>query len=166
MGGFKDFLFRGNLVQLAVAVIIGASFANLVTAFTSGLITPLLGIFGGQPSFKNESFTINGSEFRYGAVVDACITFLITAFVLYYIVVVPATWVMDKFKKVEESTQTSCAYCCSKVDKKATKCAFCTSDLEPVPDEPVEVVTTESEAANGEVKGKKADKNHVTPEEV
>lgn len=163
MGGFKDFLFRGNLVQLAVAVIIGASFANLVTAFTSGLITPLLGIFGGQPSFKNESFTINGSEFRYGAVVDACIIFVITAFVLYYIVVVPSTWVMDKFKKAEESSQTSCAHCCSKVDKKATKCAFCTSDLEPVPE--VEVVT-ESETANGEVKGKKVDKNHTTPEEV
>lgn len=163
MGGFKDFLFRGNLVQLAVAVIIGASFANLVTAFTSGLITPLLGIFGGQPSFKNESFTVNGSEFRYGAVVDAVIIFVITAVVLYYIVVVPSTWVMDKFKKAEESSQTTCVRCRSKVDKKATKCAFCTSDLEPVPE--VEVVT-ESETANGEVKGKKVDKNHVTPEEV
>lgn len=163
MGGFKDFLFRGNLVQLAVAVIIGASFANLVTAFTSGLITPLLGIFGGQPTFKDETFSINGSEFRYGAVVDAAITFLITAIVIYYIVVVPSTWVMDKFKKVEESSQTACPHCCSKIEKKATKCAFCTSDLEPVPE--VEVVT-ESEVPNGEVKGKKADKNHVEPEQV
>lgn len=163
MGGFKDFLFRGNLVQLAVAVIIGASFANLVTAFTSGLITPLLGIFGGQPSFKNEAFTINGSEFRYGAVIDALITFAITAFVLYYVVVYPSTWVLDKFKKVEESSQTACTHCCSKVDKKASKCPFCTSDLEPVPE--VEVVV-ESEANGVEVKGKKVDKNHVTPEEV
>jgi len=165
MGGFKDFLFRGNLVQLAVAVVVGAAFANLVTAFTSGLITPLLGIFGGQPSFKDLIFSINGSEFFYGRVIDACITFLITAFVIYYAVVVPSTWVMDKFKKVEESSQTSCAFCCSKIDKKATKCAFCTSDIEPQPEPEVEVVA-ESEVPNGEVKGKKADKNHVTPEEV
>ncbi|XP_037047768.1 large-conductance mechanosensitive channel-like [Bradysia coprophila] len=163
MGGFKDFLFRGNLIQLAVAVIIGASFANLVTAFTSGLITPLLGIFGSQPTFKESTFTVNGSEFRYGAVVDACITFFITACVLYYIVVVPSTWVMDKFKKVEESSLTTCAYCCSKIDKKATKCAYCTSDVEPVPE--VEVVA-EPEVVNGDAKGKKVDKNHVTPEEV
>lgn len=163
MGGFKDFLFRGNLIQLAVAFIIGASFANLVTAFTSGLITPLIGIFGSQPQFKEETFTINGSNFRYGAVVDACITFFITALVLYYIVVVPSEWVADRFKKVEESSQTSCVYCCSKIDKKATKCAFCTSDVEPVPE--VEVIT-EPEVANGDAKGKKADKNPAAPEEV
>lgn len=160
MGGFKDFLFRGNLIQLAVAVIIGASFANLVTAFTSGMITPLLGIFGSQPSFKEETFTINGSEFKYGSVIDACITFVITAAVLYYVVVVPSTWFMDKFKKVEESSLTPCKFCCTKIDKKATKCAHCTSTIEPVPE--VEVVP-EPEVVNGDAKGKK---NHVTPEEV
>lgn len=155
------------MIIKSLAVIIGAAFANFVTAFTSGLITPLLGIFGGQPSFKNETFTINGSEFRYGSVIDACITFLITAIVLYYIVVVPSTWVMDKFKKVEESNQKSCPHCCSKIDKKATKCAYCTSDIEPEPEPVPEVeLVNETEVANGEVKGKKADKNHVTPEEV
>lgn len=91
------------------------------------------------------------------------ITFAITAFVLYYIVVVPSTWVMDKFKKVEESSQTTCAHCCMKVDKRATKCAYCTSDLEPVPEDEL---VTESETPNGEVKGKKVDKNLVAPEEV
>lgn len=163
MGGFKDFLFRGNLVQLAVAVVVGAAFGNLVTSFTSGLITPLLGIFGAQPSFKSLTFSINGSEFLYGNVIDACITFVITALVLYYAVVVPSTWVLDKFKKVEESSQTSCPRCCSKIDKKATKCAFCTSDVEPQPEKEV---IAETEAVNGEVKGKKVDKNHVAPEEV
>lgn len=163
MGGFKEFLFRGNLVQLAVAVIIGAAFANLVTAFTSGLITPILGIFGGQPSFKNEVFTINDSEFRYGSVIDALITFLITALIIYYVVVVPSTWVMDKFKKAEESDQTSCPKCCSKVSKKATKCAYCTSALEPVPE--IEVLTTQSDA-NGETKSRNIDKNHVAPENI
>lgn len=134
MGGFKEFLFRGNLIELAVAVVIGVAFANLVTAFTSGLITPLLGIFGGQPSFKTLSFTINGSEFLYGNVIDAFLTFLITALVIYYAVVVPSTWVIDKFKKVEESDQTTCSYCCSKISKKATKCAHCTSTLQPEPE--------------------------------
>lgn len=164
MGGFKDFLFRGNLVQLAVAVVIGAAFGNLVTAFTSGLITPLLGIFGQNPSFKSLSFSINGSEFLYGNFIDACLVFLITALIIYYAVVVPSTWIMDKYKKVEESDQTSCTYCCSKISKKANKCPFCTAAIEPVPE--VEVVTQSSENVNGDGKLKNIDKNNVAPENI
>lgn len=163
MGGFKDFLFRGNLVQLAVAVVIGAAFGNLVTAFTSGLITPLLGIFGQNPSFKTLSFTINGSEFLYGNVIDALLVFLITALIIYYAVVVPSTWIMDKYKKVEESDQTNCSYCCSKISKKATKCAFCTAAIKPAPE--IEVVT-QTESVNGDTKSKNIDKNHVAPEDI
>lgn len=164
MGGFKDFLFRGNLVQLAVAVVIGAAFGNLVTAFTSGLITPLLGIFGQNPSFKSLSFTINGSEFLYGNFIDACLVFLITALIIYYAVVVPSTWIMDKYKKVEESDQTTCTYCCSKISKKANKCAFCTANIKPVPE--IEVLTQSENVVNGDGKSKNIDKNHVAPEDI
>lgn len=164
MGGFKDFLFRGNLIQLAVAVVIGAAFGNLVTAFTSGLITPLLGIFGQNPSFKALTFSINGSEFLYGNFIDACLVFLITALIIYYLVVVPSTWIMNKYKKVEESDQTACPYCCSKISKKASKCAYCTATVEPVPE--VEVVTQSTENVNGDTKSKSIDKNHVAPEDV
>jgi large conductance mechanosensitive channel len=137
--GFRDFLFRGNLIQLAVAVVIGAAFGNLVTAFTVGFITPLLGIFGAQPKFSELNFTINGSQFLYGAFIDALITFLITALVLYYIVVVPSTWVMDKFTKVEEAANRPCPECCSTISKKATRCAFCTTVVEPIPEPEKEV---------------------------
>ena len=148
MGGFRDFLFRGNLIQLAVAVVIGAAFGSLVTAFTAGMITPLLGIFGGQPRFSDLYFAINGSEFRYGNVIDALITFLITAVVLYYIVVVPSTWVMDKFTKVEESNQRPCPECLSTINKKATRCPFCTTVVVPLPDEVKEIEDKDAKASN------------------
>lgn len=163
MGGFKEFLFRGNLIQLAVAVVIGAAFGSLVTAFTSGLITPLLGIFGQTPSLKTLYFTINGSHFLYGSVIDAALVFFMTALIIYYAVVVPSNWIMDKYTKAEESDQTNCVYCCSKISKKATRCAFCTSSVEPKPE--VEVLT-ESNENNGSGKTKNIDKNHVAPEEV
>lgn len=162
--GFKEFLFRGNLVQLAVAVVIGAAFTNVVTSFTSGLITPLLGIFGQTPSFKELYFTINGSEFHYGWFIDACIVFFITALIIYYGVVVPSTWVMDKYKRAEESDQTNCPYCISKISKKATKCAYCTAAVEQIPE--FEVLTQSTENLNGEAKPKNIDKNHVAPEDI
>src|SRR5699024_10917580 len=82
MEGFKKFLLQGNLVQLAVAVVVGAVFADLITAFTEGFITPLLGIFGGVPTFGDLYFEVNDSRFMYGAFVDALVSFLLTAAVL------------------------------------------------------------------------------------
>jgi len=137
MGGFTDFLFRGNLIQLAVAVIIGAAFGNLVTSFTNGLITPLLGIFGQVPTFGELYFEINGSRFLYGAVIDATITFVITAAVLYFLVVYPSQWVLGKFEKQEESKMRDCPECNSSMKKTATRCPFCTTPVLPIPlDEP------------------------------
>ncbi|OXA55407.1 large-conductance mechanosensitive channel [Folsomia candida] len=129
--GFRDFLFRGNLIQLAVAVIIGVAFGNVVTALTQGMITPLLGIFGGQPKFSDYKFVVNGSEFRWGWVIDMLITFFITALVLYYVVVVPSDWVLAKVQKKEEDANRSCPECCSKISKAAKRCAFCTSVVIP-----------------------------------
>ncbi|MFD6950962.1 mechanosensitive ion channel protein MscL [Nocardiopsis sp. TSRI0078] len=133
MQGFKDFLLRGNLVQLAVAVVIGAVFADLVTAFTEAFITPLLGIFGGVPTFGDLYFEINGSRFLYGAFIDALITFLTTAAVLYFFVVMPVARALERFAKAEDVATRECPHCFSQVSKKATRCAGCTSEIVPEP---------------------------------
>ncbi|ADH69487.1 MULTISPECIES: MscL family protein [Nocardiopsis] len=131
MQGFKKFLLQGNLVQLAVAVVIGAVFANLITAFTEGFITPLIGIFGGVPTFGDLYFEINGSRFLYGAFVDALISFLITAAILYFFVVLPVAKVVERFVKAEEATTRECPHCLSEISKKASRCAHCTSEVVP-----------------------------------
>ncbi|WP_150251736.1 large conductance mechanosensitive channel protein MscL [Nocardiopsis deserti] len=131
MQGFKKFLLQGNLVQLAVAVVIGAVFANLITAFTEGFITPLIGIFGGVPTFGDLYFEINGSRFLYGAFVDALISFLITASIVYFFVVLPVAKVMERFVKAEEATTRECPHCCTEISKKASRCAHCTSEVVP-----------------------------------
>ena len=89
MGGFKKFLLRGNVVDLAVAVVIGAAFSAVVTALVADLITPLIAAIGGKPDFSGLSFTINGSKFRYGDFINAVISFLIIAAVIFFLVVKP-----------------------------------------------------------------------------
>ena len=131
MEGFKKFLFQGNLVQLAVAVVIGSVFASLITAFTEGFITPLLGIFGGVPTFGELYFEINGSRFLYGAFIDALISFLLTAAILYFLVVLPLSKMMEKFIKAEEATTRECPYCFTEINKKAGRCPHCTSEVTP-----------------------------------
>ncbi|ASU82436.1 mechanosensitive ion channel protein MscL [Nocardiopsis gilva YIM 90087] len=131
MDGFKKFLLQGNLVQLAVAVVIGAVVADLITAFTEGFITPLIGIFGGIPTFGDLYFEINGSRFLYGAFIDALIAFLITAAILYFFVVLPVAKLIDRFDKEEEATQRSCPQCRSNIDREASRCAHCTSEVVP-----------------------------------
>ncbi|MBB6173549.1 large conductance mechanosensitive channel [Nocardiopsis mwathae] len=133
MDGFKKFLFQGNLIQLAVAVVIGAVFADLITAFTEGFITPLLGIFGGVPTFGDLYFEINGSRFMYGAFVDSLIAFLLTAAILYFFVVLPVAKLFDRFISEEEATHRACPQCRSEIDRAATRCAFCTSEVVPEP---------------------------------
>lgn len=99
---FRDFILRGNVVELAVAVIIGAAFNKVVDAIVKGLITPLIGIFGGTPDFSANVFTINGSEFRWGDVVNAIIGFLIVAAVLFFLIVKPMNTMMARMKRQEE----------------------------------------------------------------
>jgi large conductance mechanosensitive channel len=131
MEGFKKFLLQGNLVQLAVAVVIGAVFANLITAFTEGFITPLIGIFGGVPTFSDLYFEINESRFLYGAFVDAAISFLLTAAILYFFVVLPISKALERFAKVEEAVTRACPFCLTDIDRKASRCAHCTSEVQP-----------------------------------
>lgn len=129
MNGFKKFLLRGNLVDLAVAVMIGAAFATLVAALTADFITPLLAAIGGKPDFGKLAFTVNKSTFHYGHFINALIAFLILAAVLYFLVVVPFSKLLDKFKPApdEPAPTKECKECLSSIPEAARKCAFCTS---------------------------------------
>jgi large conductance mechanosensitive channel len=100
--GFKDFLMRGNVVDLAVAVIIGTAFGAIVSAFSKGIIGGLIGIIGGSPNFDSASFTINGSPIVYGSTITATINFLIVAAVVYFLVIVPLNALLERRKRGEE----------------------------------------------------------------
>lgn len=128
---FKAFILRGNVVDLAIGVAIGAAFTAVVSAFTTGIITPLLAIPGDAANFSNYSVEIGGSEFLYGAVIDALIQFLIVAAVLFFLVVVPVNKLMAR-RKTEtevEATTKDCAHCMSSIPVAASVCAFCTRDV-------------------------------------
>jgi len=101
--GFKEFLLRGNLVELAVAFVIGAAFAAVVKALVSSLITPIIALIVGKPSFTDIAFTISGTEFPIGVFLDALFTFVTTAAAVYFFVVVPYNSAMAKFAKEEEA---------------------------------------------------------------
>ncbi|MGB8647223.1 MAG: large conductance mechanosensitive channel protein MscL [Anaerolineae bacterium] len=135
MSGFTKFLMRGNVVELAVAVIIGAAFGAVITAFVKDLITPILGIFGSLPDFAGWVFTINGSKFLIGDFLNNLLAFVIIAAVVYYFVVMPMERAMERFKPepvVAPETQRDCPQCLSKIPKAASRCAYCTSEVKPV----------------------------------
>jgi large conductance mechanosensitive channel len=131
MGGFKKFLLRGNLVNLAVAVVIGVAFAALVTALVADLITPLIAAIGGKADFGSLTFTVNHSKFRYGSFINALISFLIIAAVIYFLVVIPVTKVLEMSEKAEEATEKECPECLSKIPLAAHRCLYCTSVVAP-----------------------------------
>ena len=129
MSGFRKFLLRGNVVDLAVAVIIGASFGALITAFVRDLITPLLGAIGGKPNFASLHFTVNHSKFLYGDFVNFLIAFVILAAVIYFLVVLPVNALMERYKPSpdEPTPVKDCPECLSSIPAGASKCAFCAS---------------------------------------
>ena len=131
MGGFKKFLLRGNLVDLAVAFIIGAAFAALVTGLVKDLITPLLAAIGGKPDFANLTFTVNKSRFLYGDFLNLLISFVILAAVIYFLVVVPFSRLLERYKPTpdEPAPVQDCPHCLSSIPQAATVCAFCTRDV-------------------------------------
>jgi len=124
--GFRDFILRGNVMDLAVAVIIGGAFTAIVKALTDDFITPLLGAIVGKPKF-DQSFTIHGGEFLYGAFVSAVINFLLIAAVVYFFLVIPTQYLMKKFypAPVAEPTTKVCPECKSDIPLAATRCKFC-----------------------------------------
>ena len=127
---FKQFLLRGNVVDLAVAVVIGAAFGTVVTALVKDLITPLIAAIGGQPDFSHLSFTIHHSTFNYGDFLNQLISFVIIATVVFFFVVQPINHLVklaNRSKKTEDPTTRKCPECLSEIPKAATRCAFCTA---------------------------------------
>jgi large conductance mechanosensitive channel len=122
LDGFRKFLLRGNVIDLAVAIVIGAAFLAVVQAFVRAFVTPLIGVFGGVPDMSAVSFTINNSRFPVGEFLNALLTFVIIAAVVYYFVVVPAGVMLERFQ--EEEAKRECPYCLSKIPTAATRCAF------------------------------------------
>ncbi|HEX9056173.1 MAG TPA: large conductance mechanosensitive channel protein MscL [Ktedonobacterales bacterium] len=128
---FKAFILRGNVVDLAIAVVIGAAFGVIITAFVKDLLTPLLAAIGGKPDFSALYFTINHSKFLYGDFINALVSFLIIAAVLFFFVVRPVNYLMSR-RKTElpvDPTTRDCPFCLSSIPIKATRCAFCTSEV-------------------------------------
>lgn len=129
---FKAFILRGNVVDLAVGVVIGASFGAVVNAFVRDVITPLIGI-PGKIDFSSWSFTVNGSRFLIGDFLNTIISFLLIALVIFFLVVKPVNYLMSR-RKTEtpvDPTTRECPRCFSSIPIKATRCAFCTSDVTP-----------------------------------
>jgi large conductance mechanosensitive channel len=130
--GFRDFVLRGNVVDLAVAVVIGTAFGLVVAAFVTDLITPLVGI-PGKIDFASATFTINGSVFRYGAFINAVIAFVLVAAAIYLAVVSPMNRIMARRAKPAADVPTrECPACVSSIAKKATRCPYCTTMVDPV----------------------------------
>jgi large conductance mechanosensitive channel len=128
---FRAFILRGNLVDLAVAVVIGTAFTAVVNALVKDLITPLIAAIGGEPNFGNLAFTINGSRFAYGDFLNAALTFLLVAAVVFFLVIKPVNMLMEAFRtepEVESPTR-SCPECLSQIPRAASRCAFCTSEV-------------------------------------
>lgn len=130
LSGFRAFLLRGNVVDLAIAVVIGAAFGAVVTAFVTDIITPLIAAIGGQPNFDGLYFTIHNSRFLYGHFINAVIAFIIIAAVIYYFVVVPYNRLMTRFRpQPEPAPMRECPYCTSNIPAAATRCPFCTAEI-------------------------------------
>lgn len=131
MKDFREFLLRGNLVEMAVAFVIGLAFAAVITAFVTDLVTPLIAAIGGNPDFAALKFRINGSQFLYGAFINALIAFVLVAAVLFFFVVKPVNALMRRRATEPEvdSMTKPCPRCLSSIPVGATKCAFCTADV-------------------------------------
>jgi large conductance mechanosensitive channel len=125
---FKKFLLRGNLVELAVAFVMGVVFAALLKAFIADIITPIIALIFGQSNFSNLSFTINSSHFQYGDFLNNVFTFVTTALVLFLFVVKPYNALMDR-RAQEDPTSKECPECTSAIPIKARRCPECTAQI-------------------------------------
>jgi len=130
--GFKTFLLRGNVIDLAVAVVIGGAFGAVVTALVKDLITPLIAAIGGKPDFSALVFTVNGSKFPIGDFLNAVVAFLMIGAAVYFMVVAPMNALTARMHRGEappDPTTKKCPECLSEIPIAAKRCAFCTSQL-------------------------------------
>ena len=139
MKGFRNFLMRGNLIDLAVAVVVGVAFNNIVQALINDLITPLLGAITGtkgtkSKDFANYEFKLHGSTFHWGALVNAVISFLVIAAVVYFLLVAPSQKLAALTARNKAATDRQCPECMSMIPVAAKRCMYCTSEVPPVPE--------------------------------
>jgi large conductance mechanosensitive channel len=128
---FKQFILRGNVVDLAIGIVIGVAFGAVVSGFVKDLITPLIAAIGGKPDFSSLAFTINHSRFLWGDFLNQVVSFIIIAAVIFYFVVKPVNALMNRRKTELPSDPTTreCPYCLSAIPIKASRCAFCTTEV-------------------------------------
>jgi large conductance mechanosensitive channel len=127
--GFRDFVLRGNVVDLAVGVVIGAAFGTVVTAFVKDLLTPVIAAIVKKPDFSGFSFELNGAKFQYGDFLNAIISFLLIALAVYYFVILPVNALMKRFEKQALPDKKKCPECESDIPITARRCAFCASQV-------------------------------------
>jgi large conductance mechanosensitive channel len=136
MKGLKQFLLRGNVLDLAVAVVIGAAFGAVITALVKDLITPLIAALVGKPDFSAIVFEVNGSKFLLGDFINALLSFVLIAAAVYFFVVLPVNAIQERRRRGEappDPTTKKCPECLSEIPLAARRCAFCTSALDAAP---------------------------------
>lgn len=131
LSDFKTFLLRGNVVDLAVAVIIGVAFGAVVTALVEDLVTPLIAALTGNADFSALDFTVNGSTFRYGDFINKLISFVSISAVVFFLVVTPMNHLVSRMRREPSTDPTTrkCPECLSEIPLEAKRCAFCTSQV-------------------------------------
>jgi large conductance mechanosensitive channel len=131
MKGFKTFLLRGNLVDLAVAVVIGVAFNAVVQALVKDVIDPLIAAIGGRPSFDALSFGVGKGVISYGLFLNALVSFAIIAGVVYFLIVAPVSKLLSVTQRKKEATERTCPECLSQIPIGATRCMYCTATVPP-----------------------------------
>lgn len=132
MKGFRQFIMRGNVIDLAVAVVIGAAFGAVVTALVADLITPLIAAIVGKPDFSAIMFTVNGSKFKIGEFINAVVSFLLVSAAIYFLIIVPMNAISARLKRGQvpaDPTTKVCPECVSEVPILARRCKFCTAAI-------------------------------------
>lgn len=132
---FKKFILRGNAVDLAIAVVVGAAFGAIVTSLVKDLITPIISAIAGKPDFSGLSFTINNSKFLYGDFLNALVSFLLIATAIFFFVIQPLNKLRAlaaKRKNPEDPVDRKCPECLSSIPKAASRCMYCTAKVTPV----------------------------------
>jgi len=128
LNGFKKFILRGNVVDMAVGVVVGAAFGSVVTELTKAFLTPLIALLVGKPDYSNLKFAVRGTTFPIGEFVNALISFVLIAAAVYFFVVVPVNWLIARMHKEEPAAPTTkkCPECLSEIPIEAKRCSHCT----------------------------------------
>ena len=151
LGGFKKFILRGNVVDLAVGIVIGAAFTGVIQALVKDVIMPLLGLFGGEPDFSNYVLTVGAARLLIGDFLNALLAFVLLALIVYFLVVMPVNRLMDRYHPSPQPAPTKeCPECTSKIPQVARRCPQCTAQLEP-PSEEVAAAMRQAAAPSGAV---------------